>query len=147
MSSQRYRIFLVEDAAGALVPARGRRRSRHTSPTNDSEFQESLLALNALLSALRRVNRRGSGPAAWAPVAHDPLTFLLDTMSDALLVRGLNGEIVYANSWAQRLQLERRDFTNFEEFEQDGESYHSRGLLIQLPQGQLTFTLVTRARR
>lgn len=147
MSSQRYRIFLVEDAAGALVPVRGQRRRRHSSRVETPSFQDDLLALNALLGAVRRLTRRGQGPSAWAPVHRDPISFLLDTMSDALVVRGLDGEVLFANPVAEQLGLQQRNFAAYEEFELGEESYLARGLRVELPQGPLTFTVVTRVRK
>ena len=146
MSSQRYRIYLVPDAGGALVPRRGaarhRTRSRIEEPSPDPAA-----SLGALLNALQRVARRGPGPSAWAPVMNDPLTFLLDSMSDALLVRGLDGQLLFANALAHELGLVERHFSAYEEFERAGQRYLGRGLQIQLPEGQLTFTLVSRVRR
>jgi hypothetical protein len=106
-----------------------------------------MFGLQALLHAIQNVQRKGPGPAGWAPVAHDPLTFLLDSMSDALVVRGLNGQLLFANALAHELELAERNFTAYEEFERAGASYRGRGLQINLPEGQLTFTLVSRIRR
>ncbi|MBT9587252.1 hypothetical protein IV102_28170 [bacterium] len=146
MSSQRYRIFLVPDGGGALVPRRGAARNRARSRLEEP-LPDRVASLGSLLNALQQVSRRGPGPSAWAPVMSDPLTFLLDSMSDALLVRGLNGQLLFANTLAQELRLAERHFTPYEEFERAGERYLGRGLQIQLPEGQLTFTLVSRVRR
>lgn len=87
MTSERYRIFLIPDASGPpLVPARRRARSHPKQP--HSQGQDVSLAVGALLNAFSRVCRRGPGPAAWAPVMDDPLAFLLDAMSDAVVLRG-----------------------------------------------------------
>jgi hypothetical protein len=120
---------------------RGRSRAPEDNPL------EPFTALAVLLKALQRVNRRGHGPAAWAPVADDPLSFLLDNLSDALIVRGPGGEVHFANPMAREWQLTERNFTPYEEFEQGGLRFRARGMEMNLPEGQLTFTLVSRIRR
>jgi len=148
VSSQRYRIVLIPEASGSLVPRRSlRRRDGRRSRAPEDNPLEPFAALAVLLKALQRVNRRGQGPAAWAPVADDPLSFLLDSMSDALIVRGPNGQVHFANPMAREWQMTDRDFTPFEEFEQGGLRFRARGLEMNLPEGQLTFTLVSRIRR
>ncbi|MBX3172440.1 MAG: hypothetical protein KF760_33860 [Candidatus Eremiobacteraeota bacterium] len=145
MSSERYRFFLLSDEGGALVPVRGRRRHGRPSPPVERARRQQV-GLLGLLDAIERLARRGSGPAAWAPVFEDPLAFLLDAISDGLLVRGRNGEVVFANALANQLELGERAFTAYEEFERGGESYAARGLRLELPDGPFTFTLVTRVR-
>ena len=147
MSSERYRIFLVPDASGALVPTRGFARRRPPSVPPADRLLDKLAALGALMAALKRMGRRGPGPAAWVPVLDDPLTFLLDGMSDALVVRGMDGQVLFANSLARELQLTERRFSTYEEFEQGGDFFQERGLQMDVPEGQLTFTLVSRVRR
>ena len=58
----------------------------------------------ALLDAFASLHRRGTGPEAWAsPLTTNPLAFLLDTMSDAVFVRGADGSVVFRNRAADRL--------------------------------------------
>jgi hypothetical protein len=147
MSSERYRLFLLREESGALVPAKGARNRRHGRPSSAVErARRQQAGLLGLLDAIERLSRRGTGPAAWAPVFEDPLAFLLDAISDGLVVRGSDGQVVFANSLANQLELERRPFAAYEEFEHGGLSYALRGLSLQLPEGPITFTLVTRVR-
>jgi hypothetical protein len=68
-------------------------------------------------------------------------------MSDALVVRGLDGEVLFANPVAEQLGLLQRRFAAYEEFDLGEESYLARGLQVELPQGPLTFTVVSRVRK
>lgn len=147
MSSERYRFFLTPEDGGALIRHRGsRRRHGRPSPTVDHVHKQRA-SLLSLLHAIEHLDRRGPGPAGWAPVAGDPVTFLLDAISDGLLVRGRDGEVVFANALAHQVGLAQRAFVAFEEFEQAGEIYTVRGLCMDLPEGSVTFTLATRNRR
>ena len=99
---ERYRILLVADEPAALIPA-PRRRTR----AGRQEHQEEpglRPAVEALLRALRRVNRRGPGHSAWASLANDPLSFLLERMSDPLVLRDREGQTIYANPAARDMQ-------------------------------------------
>lgn len=97
----RYRFILVEDP-GITLPVRYRQRRalprfwvRRTDP------------MEALLAAFLKLDRRGEGEEAWAPVlTEDPLTFLLDALGDAVLVRRTDGSLAYANRAARRLPRE-----------------------------------------
>ena len=51
-----------------------------------------------LLSALRHLAFRAGEPGAWgAPLARDPIAFLLDSITEAVNVRTASGELVYSN--------------------------------------------------
>jgi hypothetical protein len=64
--------------------------------------------LRTLLHALELLARRGTGGRAWAaPFREDPIAFLLDTMSDAVTLRGSGGEILHENRAAAELGLTR----------------------------------------
>jgi len=99
---ERYRIILVPEESAALIPAPRRRRQRRAPLTDRDEGLRP--AVEALLRALRRVSRRGPGAAAWASVANDPISFLLESMSDPILLRDREGETIYANPAARELQ-------------------------------------------
>lgn len=94
----RYRFILVEDP-GTTLPVRFRQRRalprfwvRRTDP------------MEALLEAFLKLDRRGEGEQPWAPVlSEDPLTFLLDALGDAVLLRRPDGSLAYANPAARRL--------------------------------------------
>src|SRR3954470_24730029 len=51
-----------------------------------------------LLSALQRLSFRAGEPGAWAaPLAEDPIAFLLDTVGEVVNVWTTAGELVYSN--------------------------------------------------
>ncbi len=63
-------------------------------------------AILSLLGAARRLAFRGSGPAAWAaPLVDDPVAFLLDSTSDAVVIWTAGGRLLYANDAAKALDL------------------------------------------
>jgi PAS domain-containing protein len=73
---------------------------------DDADSEPPPVGMLSLLSALRRLAYRGSGPAAWAaPLADDPIAFLLDSTSDAILVWSPSGRLLYANRAAEALNL------------------------------------------
>lgn len=98
---ERYRIILVADEPAALIPS-PRHRQRRRPPTTE-QTDTFRPAVEVLLRALRRVNRRGPGASAWASVMDDPIAFLLQSMSDPLLLRDREGRTIYANPAAQEL--------------------------------------------
>ncbi len=54
--------------------------------------------LAPLLSALQRLGFRAGDPGAWAaPLAEDPIAFLLDTVGEVVNVWTTGGELVYSN--------------------------------------------------
>ena len=95
----RYRFVLVQEP-GTTLPVRYRRRRpfvplwvRRSDP------------LEALIEAFLKLDRRGEGQAAWAPVLSDnPLSFLLDALGDAVVVRYDDGRLAYANPAARQLE-------------------------------------------
>jgi PAS domain-containing protein len=57
-----------------------------------------------LLGAARLLNRRGAGSLAWAaPFRDDPIAFLLDSMSDGMIIWAVGGELLYQNRAAAEL--------------------------------------------
>jgi len=59
-----------------------------------------------LLRAFALVSRRGAGSGSWAaPFRHDPIAFLLDSMSDATNLWGPAGELLYRNRAAAELDI------------------------------------------
>ena len=145
MSQPRYRIMLVEETSGSLVPQRKNQHRRHWRPEPEPAVEFDVLQV--LLNSLTRVRRRGHGPSAWAPVFdNDPLAFLLDSISDAFVVRGMDDRVIFDNPLARELRLGERRFSLYEEFEVDGEQFLGRGMKIDLPAGQLRFTVVSRRR-
>jgi PAS domain-containing protein len=77
-------------------------------PDDEPRPEPSPLGIVSLLSALSRLARRGSGPAAWAsPFGDDPIAFLLDSTGDGILVWSASGHLLYANRAAEALHLEK----------------------------------------
>lgn len=71
-----------------------------------SERRARLRAWEALITALQRVRRRGEGPFAWAaPVADDPLAFILDAIDEAVSLWDTSGNLLYSNRAAVDLDL------------------------------------------
>lgn len=146
MRSGRYKILLVEEKSGALVPMRVPRRQRNRR-LYERNFQPPDV-FEALLHSLGRLRRRGVGPSAWASTfENDPLAFLLDSMSDAFLIRTLEGDILFENRFARELELAHRAFTDYEKFENDGTPYERRGLTFVTPRGRVTVTIAKSLRR
>ena len=87
------------------------------------------LEMQLLLQCLKRLQSRGAGDTAWTRShSEEPLTFLLDAVSDAWIIRMTEGQVVFANEAARLLELEKRPYQRFEEFEFDSRRFHKRGL-------------------
>lgn len=96
MGSGRWRIELVEEVD--QLPVRWRQRNRRGAVPQDPAD----LATAALVTAFGLLARRGPGPTAWAAsFRHDPIAFLLDSSSDAITLRGMDGQVVYRNRAAE----------------------------------------------
>ena len=64
----------------------------------DEEQRDPPAGLFLLLSALHRLSFRAGEPGAWgAPLATDPIAFLLDTVGEVVNVWTGGGELVYSN--------------------------------------------------
>lgn len=137
----RYRIMLVEDAGTEMVPY---------NPQPEPEFEpvESVspgdIEMELLLQCLRRLRSRGpAGESGWTRShEEEPLTFLLDAVSDAWIIRKPDGAVLFANEAARGLRLESRVYQRFEEFEVEKTTYVKRGLSY----GGLTIEVATRRR-
>jgi PAS domain-containing protein len=84
-----------------LIPkreqARGPQRPAATAASSEQ-------AVGHLLEAFGLLARRGIGSLAWStPYDQDPIAFLLDAVTDAMNVWGPNGQIVFRNRAAIRL--------------------------------------------
>jgi hypothetical protein len=103
-------------------------------PSNHgSHFEAPVPALersmSALLDAFELLAHHGSGSHPWAePFRHDPIAFLLDTISDAANVWSRRGDLLYQNHAAAKLGLGRCDETVLEEFSADGRRFERRCL-------------------
>lgn len=129
---ERYRIILVPDEPAALIPVSRRRPGRRPGLCEPDDPLRS--AVEVLLGALRRVNRRGPGSSAWASVADDPVTFLLEAMSDPILLRDREGRTVYANPAAREMTQDRPD------------QFRERHFLLKSTNPQLILSLFSRVR-
>ena len=64
----------------------------------DEQQRDPPPGLVPLLSALQRLSFRSGDPDAWAaPLAEDPIAFLLDTVGEVVNVWTTGGELVYSN--------------------------------------------------
>ncbi|RME75218.1 MAG: hypothetical protein D6776_03635 [Planctomycetota bacterium] len=60
----------------------------------------------ALVAAFLRIGRRGEGPAGWgAPLADDPIAFVLEALEEPVYVRRATGEVLYRNRAALEIPL------------------------------------------
>ena len=93
MATGRWHIELAEESPPpALVLWRPRPEPPH------EEVVPATPNLLPLLSALRHLAFRAGEPGAWgAPLARDPIAFLLDSITEAVNVRTTSGELVYSN--------------------------------------------------
>lgn len=128
--SHRYRIILQSEEEGALALRPAIRPGRRPA--------------GGFMTTLGRLGRRGPGPTGWVPVFDHPLSFLLDAMSDGVMVRNADGRVLFANPLAQKLEMDQRGYSRYEEFQRNGETFQVRSLAFEEPEGQLTLTLVTR---
>lgn len=106
-SDKRYRFVLIEESDQRL-PVRYRRARSYRAPPLIPRPDP----MQALLEAFELLDRRGEGSEAWAPVlADNPLSFLLDALEDAVLVREVEGRLLYRNRAARRLPAASGDVT------------------------------------
>jgi len=116
--SQRYYYALLEEPSNALVRTRTRRQ-RFYSPyprTPPRPRRGELDPLAALLDALGAASRCCDGDEAWvAPYIEHPLAFVLDTLSDGIVVWTGNGRIVFANRAARSMELDPPSAATFQE--------------------------------
>lgn len=99
--SSRFRFVLVDEGEQLPVP-----HTQWPRTTFSPDLPPGLGALSALIEAFAQLGRRGPGDSGWAmPLAENPLSFLLDAMSDAVLVRQRGGQVVYRNRAATALPV------------------------------------------
>jgi PAS domain-containing protein len=99
--SSRFRFVLVDE--GEQLPVLYRQRAQSSfAPDPPRSFG----ALTALIEAFAQLGRRGPGTTGWAmPLSENPLSFLLDSMNDAVFVRQRGGQVVYRNRAATALPV------------------------------------------
>lgn len=139
----RYRILLVEDAGGALVRRPRQRRGTRQDPPE--EFPREALGLGVLLEAVERLRRQGPGPEGWrTSLSDDPIAFLLDSMTDAFLVRCDQGEVLYANPVAEQIELMKRTTETHQRFQVKGVNYVRRSMRYHLPNRVLILEIASK---
>lgn len=127
MGSSRYRFILVDESAQLPVVYW---KGRSVAPPPPAP--PIMAPVAALLDAFAQLGRRGPGERAWAaPLADNPLSFLLDSMSDAVLVRRRGGPVLYRNRAASRLPVLDRPPAPAERVHIGVRTYERRCLLVE----------------
>lgn len=139
--SSRFRFVLVDEGADLPVVYRQRAQSSFSSGP-----PRSLAALSALIDAFARLGRRGPGTTGWAmPFSDNPLSFLLDSMSDAVFVRQHGGQVVYRNRAATALPVLDRPPAAVERVYIGTRCYERRCLAIEEEPVQLIIEVLSAA--
>ncbi len=129
----------IEEAALA-------RRYDFTRPIPSGRHQPRPDPVRALLAAFRALARRGVGPNAFgAPLAESPLTFLLDTIQDAVLVRRNDGTVVYRNRAAESISPAEADAADAR-FTQCGVAYERRRMQYREGGAEVVIEVISRVR-
>jgi len=102
----------------------------------------------SLLAAVRTLAYRASGPSAWAaPLARDPIAFLLDAASDGILVWRASGELLFANPAAERLDLQRPAAPGISRLDRAAQQFERRTVTFASPAVTYTVEIVRPIRR
>jgi PAS domain-containing protein len=122
------------------------RRYHFTTPVPTRPHESRPDPIQALLAAFQSLARRGVGPDAFAaPFAESPLTFLLDTIQDAVLVRWADGTVAYRNRAAEALTaLGSED--SYPQYTQDGVTYERRRMRYREGATQVVVEVISRSR-
>lgn len=100
MNTERWRIELIRETEVLPVPWRPAPRRAEPTPSPGDH------AVAALFAAIELLSYRGPGAQGWAAsYRHDPIAFLLDAMSDAIVLSNARGEILFQNAAAIELGL------------------------------------------
>ncbi len=98
-----------------------------------------------LLEAIERLRRQGPGPCAWrTSFCDDPIAFILDSISDALVLRDEKGKVLYANNAAHQLGILNACDQDYEEFYDHGIKYFRRSMRYQLPNQVIVIEVASR---
>jgi hypothetical protein len=141
-SRQRWHIRLVEEQEPLpLVPFQ-------PEPEPEAEslsYWRERSSMAALLAALVRVTRRAEGPKAWAaPLAGDPVAFLLDAIDEVVNVWDARGHLLFSNrpgtdlGWPESARVER--------VTQGDSRYDRRCLDFTLPGGRYLIEVISPVR-
>lgn len=102
--TRRYRFLLIEEPECTLPVLRRRTRAWPVAPV----WLQQTDPMEALLEAFIKLERRGEGNEAWAPALSDnPLSFLLDALDEAVLLRDGAGRALFGNRAAHQLGMAR----------------------------------------
>jgi hypothetical protein len=125
MATARWHIQLTEEVeAVSLIPWQPPPR-----PLPDEEQAEPPPRLVPLLSALRHLTFRAGEPGGWgAPLAEQPIAFLLDTVGEAVNVWTTGGELVYSNRATTELDLDGPARPGVTSFVRGERRFERRGL-------------------
>jgi hypothetical protein len=121
MANGRWKFDLVEEKEDLPVPWR--------PPPPVPQPPPGAGSVAALFEAIDLVSRRGPGTLGWTiSFRHDPIAFLLDSMSDAIRVWAAAGELIYGNRAAAEFEVEACHETPLELFTKEGRRYERRCL-------------------
>jgi hypothetical protein len=98
----------------------------------EPEAERQLPNLLPLLSALRHLAFRAGEPGAWgAPLARDPIAFLLDSIAEAVNVWTASGDLVYSNRNAAELDPLGPAHPGVSELARGGHRFERRAVAFQ----------------
>ena len=101
-------------------------------PRGRSLDQPAERSASDMLEAFALLTRRGPGDEAWAsPFLHDPIAFLLDSISDAANVWGPGGELLYRNRAATDLDVGYCYAAPVQQFYVNGRYFERRSMLCR----------------
>ena len=101
-------------------------------PPSVSAARAGEQACVVLLRAFSLVARRGEGLTGWAaPFRHDPIAFLLDSMSDAANLWSRDGHLLFRNRAASELDLGYAGERPVGEFQERGRRFERRTVSYQ----------------
>lgn len=139
----RYRFVLLEDPENRLPVL-----YRPPRPITFPLLIQRTDPLEDLIEAFLRLSFRGEGEEAWAPaLAENPLLFLLDTISDAVVLRLEHGNMLYANPAARNMGvLQSRPTTAFEKLRLNDQLYERRCMSFSAGPNTVVLEVLRRVR-
>lgn len=141
---KRYRFVLVEEAESTL-PVRYVPPGRASTPVWICQADP----LEALLEAFVTLQRRGEGTDAWAPaLSANPLSFLLDTLEEAVLLREPGGRTLFSNQAAIDFGIDQcaPSAAPLEEIEHHHQRFRRRRMVFRRGQREIVVEVTQRLR-